>query len=304
MASGVGLREIIERLAAESAAVRDCAALQLRAMSRLGLGSSDALAALQAAAGQFPAAVDGLPVAVLLIRAAARVPRKLFVPVVEEHFARYSGRARVEALRLLAHLGDRKAADTYMALVRRHAPQGALPGLAADAVLDKPVNLDRYFPELLAFVAQPQLAAEICRLALALCDEELLDPRSLCPRVEALLAAYRERRERLLVAELEVRSAAAPGADLSALSGEAALMLELLGRIATPEAELELQLALDCIDFRLRSAAARALVRLGRHVEPSLLADATRPASRVAALPERAEPPAVVGLAVSSLALR
>ncbi|MGI5862292.1 MAG: hypothetical protein ACOX6T_09570 [Myxococcales bacterium] len=264
------LSQLVDRLKRGTGQERQQAAEELAAMSRLGLSTSDALRALQSAAGELAPSADGKDTAAQLVRAAARMPRRVYIPVIEEHFARYSEPAKVEALRLLLHIGDQKAANTYMALVRRFA-RGALPSLASDALLDKPEHLERYFPELLACVEEPALAAEVCELTVALCEEGRLEPSRLRPLAPIVVRAYALRRERLLRAErAEVRDRLRQ-AELDKLRGEAALFLELFGHLATPEAEAELHSALGYRDPKLRAVAVGALLRLNRHVDPTHL---------------------------------
>jgi hypothetical protein len=271
MPSRLGLPQVVERLRNGNGVEREAAANELSAMSRLGLSTGEALRALQSAAGEFPPRTDGKDTGAQLVRAAARMPRRVYLPVIEEHFAHYSERAKVEALRLLLCIGDRKAADLYMSLVRRHSPRGEIPCLASEALLDNPRQLERLFPGLLELIEQPCLAAEVCELTIALCEEGQLEPESLRQQAGTVLRAYRTRRERLLRTERLDPSDLGRQAELLAMRDEALLMLELLGYLATPEAEAELQSALFYRDARLKSVAIGALLRLGKHVDPSHL---------------------------------
>lgn len=270
MAARHELSQLVDRLKRGTGLEREQAAEELAVMSRLGLSTSDALRALQSAAAELAPRADGKDTGAQLVRAAARMPRRVYIPVIEEHFARYSKAAKVEALRLLLHIGDQKAANTYMALVRRFAGE-RLPSLAADALLDKPEHLERYFPALLACVEEPWLAAEVCELAVALCENGLLESSSLRPLAPAVVRAYAWRRERLLRAERGEARDPLRQAELHGLRGEVLLFLELFGFLATPEAEAELHSALGYRDPRLRAVAVGALLRLNRHVDPTHL---------------------------------
>ncbi|MGC4122132.1 MAG: hypothetical protein QM765_47650 [Myxococcales bacterium] len=101
--------------------------------SRLGLNTVESLRALQAAAETWPPGPDGRETACDLLWAAARTPRRVYVPVVEDSFARYGPKARVDALRLLLRIGDRRSAEAWLALASRHGAEAACrrPGRAA-----------------------------------------------------------------------------------------------------------------------------------------------------------------------------
>jgi len=271
MSLSLPLPQVIAQLKSPNASEREATARDFAAMSRLGLNTCEALHALQAAASDFPLRDGGKDSGAELIRAASRTPQRVYVPIVADNFARFSARGKVEALRLLLSIGDRKAAQAYMALVRAHGFGGELRSLASEVLRDEPRHLDVYFPELLAFAAEPMLAAEVCDLAVGLCDEGLLDGERLGTRVDVVLGAVTERLDRL-----ERLDAREPDdervAEALAVYGEAVPMLELLGHLRRLEAEPVLQRALACREPRLKAAAIAALIRFGRPIDPTEVA--------------------------------
>jgi hypothetical protein len=131
MAARFDFERALSALQSAVAAERDAAAEALAVHGRLGLNTVESLRALQAAAAAWPARDDGRDIACDLLWAAARTPRRVYVPVIEASFAGYGPRARVDALRLLLRIGDRHAAEVWLAAGARHGAELSAAGLDA-----------------------------------------------------------------------------------------------------------------------------------------------------------------------------
>ncbi|HEY3445483.1 MAG TPA: hypothetical protein VGK67_03920 [Myxococcales bacterium] len=250
---------------------RDATAAALAAHGRLGLNTVEALRALQAAAEPWPPRADGRDTACDLVWIAARTPRRVYVPVLEASFANYGAPARVEALRLLLRVGDRRAAEVWLSLATRHGAE--LTALGLDALLDDPRNLDVIYPAALALLSHPALVAEVGDSTCALCAEGELAPERLSGELERVLAA-----EEVCRAAMErLRGGAATGWErqaeyLQERSARTAL-LDLVGWLPGEKAEAAVRRALADLDRRVMAFAVAALLRRNAPVDPGYLAE-------------------------------
>lgn len=252
-------------------AQRDQAAAALSSHGRLGLNTVEALRALQAAADPFPPRSDGRDTACELLWAAGRTPRRVYVPVVEEAFARYGAKARLDALRLLLRIGDLRSTEAWLALATRHAAE--LSAVGMDALLDDPRHLEALFPAVLALLDHPALAAEIGDATCALCADGELPPERLLPGADHAFAAEDARRARMAA----LRGAEGAGWErqeeyLQERSARSAL-LDLVGWLPGERAEQVLRVALAEPDRRVKAFAIAALVRRKAEVDPRHLAE-------------------------------
>jgi len=273
MAARFDFERALSALQSAVAAERDAAAEALAVHGRLGLNTVESLRALQAAAAAWPARDDGRDIACDLLWAAARTPRRVYVPVIEASFAGYGPRARVAALRLLLRIGDRHAAEVWLALAARHGAELSAAGL--DALLDEPRQLDVVFPAALALLAHGALVAEVADAACALLADGELAPERLAGEAARVLSAEDARRqamERLRVADGAPAGWERQAGYLQERSARTAL-LDLLGWLPGESAEAALRRGLSDPDRRVKAFAVASLVRRGADVAPAGLAE-------------------------------
>lgn len=271
MGARFDLSKVLARLAGADPAARDGAGAELLEQARFGLNTVEALQALHQAAEFWPPRSDGHDTATDLVWAASRTPRRVYVSVLEERFGRYGEKAKVEALRLLFRIGDRRAFGVWMTLAGRHVAE--LTGLGTDALLDDPRHLDLLFPDLLGLTRWPALAAEICDATCALLADGELTGEGLAARAADVLAAETASGE----AMARLRAAAGEGWErqaeyLQARSTRTAL-LDLVGWLPGAAPEAALRRALAEADRRVKAFAVAGLVRRGAEVAPEHLAE-------------------------------
>ncbi len=257
--------DLLGRLRSNDPGVRSAAGAELLSHGRLGLNTVEALRALQAASEPFPARADERDTQADLLWAASRTPRRVYVSVIEEAFARYGDRARVEALRLLLKIGDPRAATAFLDLATRHGK--GLTGLGTDALIDDPRQLNVLYPRLLALVAFPQLAAEVGDATSALCSDGLLDPEVLSPQAAGVLEAMRARRKAMHTAGGE------RDPEYKAARCIVTALLDLLGWVPGVDVEAALREALADPDPRVKAYAVVSLKRRGACVAPDEMAE-------------------------------
>jgi hypothetical protein len=191
------------------------------------------------------------------------------VPVVREVYGRLpTNHSRVGALRLLATIATREAEQAILDLVVSHRGEDGQPGIwFAWGSGGQPRHVDVFFPEILGFLDDPEQRWGVLALLTKAHSQGLLAATDLSSWCEPLLAATREIRRRL-----KRRQRPEPGPwcwsdSYAGDAGDAAALLDLLGRCGGAAAVKELRIVLRFTDPYLRAWAAASLVRLGEHVD-------------------------------------
>lgn len=259
MSDRLDFNAVLEGLRSVDRTARDLAVAEVGSWERLGMNTVEALRALQAATDTYPSPSSGTDTAALLVRAAGRAPRRVYVPVIEEAFARYRTQARVEALHLLLCTGVH-GAHAYLRLVRMYAAE--LPTLSMNSVLEERRHLDILFPEILVLTApHPRHLPEVCKAASTLCGEGLLEPGALAAALAPLLLAEAARSQHPGLDRASTRTAGEPHACSASALHVRAAVLDLLGWLPGAEPLERLRRALEDDDPRVRATARAALER-------------------------------------------
>ncbi len=273
MARRAKIEDVVAGLGSPDEGERREAGEALEALRRIGLGPREGRAALRAATRQFPGRQPLFDPAADLVWAAAAQPRPEYIPLIVELYPQYGDEAKDAALNLLARLPDREAAVAYMEIVRKHGPTGEVPELATFPLESEPRHADVFFPELLEYAANPALAPDVYRLALAYCEAGLLRTATLLPFTPAVLEAYARHKGRLLPAQRPEGIAWMWEDDYVEARWDAEVLLGLLGYFPAPEVVAELREALGYQDPQLKYHAVASLLRLGEEVGAAHITD-------------------------------
>ncbi len=254
---------LVEGLQAPDLESRVAAAEKLEEVARTGLTRKEGMEALWAASQSFPPRkYDWQDSSSDLVSAAAQEPYFEYVPVVRGEFSDYSPGAKSAALSLLASLPEREAAEAYVDLLERETVEGELATLPTMGFENEPRHGDVLFPRLLTLARRPELAWPICSLCLAYFEAEALTSQSIEPYVSTLLEGYRQQKEQLLPAQRESGVDWMWEESYQEWRSVAALLLDLLGHIPTPEVRAEVAEALEYRDPRLQLFAVSSALRL------------------------------------------
>jgi hypothetical protein len=266
----VSLEELIVRLKSADAEVRHPAFEALGARATSGLTSKEGLVALNAAMETFPPQnYEWQDASAELVSAAARAPHAEYVSVVLANFSAYNGKAREQALNLLARLPGRDAAEAYIALLNAHARDGSLSLLPKGTFDDDPRHADVLFPALLQFADVPALQWNTYVLCLSYLKEGALKPDALAQHAGGIVDAYRVHASKLKPLQRDAGVAWMWEDDYQEARADAGLLLDVLGYVPGAAAHAAVEEATRFNDPRLALFAIRALLRRGKRVEDS-----------------------------------
>lgn len=259
--------QLVQQLRSPDSKVRESAFEILQARAKPGLTRAEGALALQVAGDAFPTQkYEWQDTSVELVRSAAVTPYPEYVSLVAANFSSYNAKTKVAALELLARLPERGAAETYVALVKANARDGALQNLPAGTYAEDQRHADVLFPALLDFADVPELRWDIYLLALGYLEHGALKRPALGDYAERIVAAYKEYEVKLRPLQRGEGVAWMWEENYQVARSNAALLLDILGYVPWPEAKAELQNALRYEDPRLAFFAARALLRNGESV--------------------------------------
>lgn len=272
------MERIVQQLDSINEASRESAADDLEKFAKQGMSVEEGTLALRSAARTFPLRrYEFQNSSVDLIRAAAQNPRSEYIPIVAELFPKYGDKARQEALVLLSEIESREAAVAFMRILREHEKEGRIPELPTyrlRSLRSKPRHPEVFFPELFKYTGNPKLAPSIYELCLAYCEARLLSPSLLVPYTGQLLQAFGKYRDRLSSAQRPAGVEWMWEEDYQIAREEAGVLLDLIGYSpASEKVEATLREALRYADPKLRLFAALSLLRLGKEVSPSDIAE-------------------------------
>jgi hypothetical protein len=235
------------------------------------------LKALRAAARPYPfknpMAGD---VSAQLVSVVTAAPRPEYVPIVIELFDKFSDDAKGRAQVVLTELESREAAEACMTIIRSHAPTGKLPSLSLERLVSKPRHTDVFFPEILKYATNANLASDIYRLCLAYCEADLLRPEGLAPYTAAVVKSYGDVAGKLRPAQMDRGIGWMWDDAYQESRHHAALLIDLLGYFPAEQVEAPLREALDYQDPRLKHFAVISLLRLGKAVDRKHVKDVAR----------------------------
>jgi hypothetical protein len=203
------------------------------------------------------------------------------VPVVREMYPRLKTKhGRTGALRLLANIGTREAEETIVDLCVAHQGEKIEPGIWFAWAGDPPNHVDVLFPRVLDLLGDETHTWGVLSLILGARRDGTLNADDLVP----LVAQARELRRKL-----RRRQRPEPGPwswkdDYVSDSGDAEILVDLLGRCGGPAAVKELRASLKAYtDPLLHAWTVASLVRLDEEVDPREVGRAAeRPESRSA----------------------
>jgi hypothetical protein len=272
------IEQLISRIGSSSPEEHRKAAREIRELARKGLTPEDGDLLLRAAAEPMPAGKSDFDdPAGVLVAAAAESPSSRFIPLIRGLFSRYPKPARREALYLLARLPEREAAVAFMALLKEH--QAALPRLYSGPLQQSLRHPDVYFPELLAYAANPVLREMVFNLALAYCSKGAVDPAMLSSRSQTILDRYSELHSEMLPLQRGQGLDWMWTDEYLVLRGEAEVLLDLLGYVPAASARAELGRAVEeWQDSRLKCFAVISALRQGADIEGRHLIEVARSA--------------------------
>jgi hypothetical protein len=233
----------------------------------------EAVELLRASGGTFPLdkADASSGVAIEIMQVLADTPRPEYRAVIEELFPRLSRPAREAALILLSVIDDPAAAESFVRLLRAHAPETS-DMFELQRLRDHPHHADVFFPGLLDLTKHDQLADELYLTALIFCDEGLLSREKLAPRTASLLAAYRAERDWLRAKQRPRGLGWMWTDDYQKHRNRASLLLDLAGYLPGAEATRDLTDALAFRDPRLVYFALTSLLQNEADLPPAAIA--------------------------------
>jgi hypothetical protein len=235
--------------------------------------------ALRAAARPFPfQKPDPGRVSANLVAVACAAPRPEYVPVVLELFGQFSDDAKQDAQIILTELESHEAAEALMTIVRTHAPIGGLPCLIESRLVNRPRHADVFFPEILKYACNPDLAFAIHQLCLAYCEARLLSSDQLDQCIEPIFEAYSALVGPMRSAQRDEGIDWMWDDDYHDLRSHAALLLDLLSYFSIGRVEAPLREALEFRDPRLKYFAIVSLLRHGKAVDVKHVDDVARDA--------------------------
>jgi hypothetical protein len=269
------LDDLLERLDGPDPRARERAVRRIARLGRAGFTPEQGVLVLKASSLPYPPRRDPTrDTAVDLLRAALAVPYPEYLPHVVARFQYWGKRARAEAVALLMRIDDRRAAEAVVEVVRRHGPAGEVPRLPLGLYATRPQHAEVFFPELLAHLGDPKLGFAVASLALAFASATQLEPGTLEPHADALLALYAKRRAKLMPAQRPAGTAWQWEANYNRRRWQAGVLLDLLGHVTTSAVEAELRQALgEYADARLRMNVALSLLRLDADVDSGTVAE-------------------------------
>jgi len=270
------VRPLVLRLASQDEKQVKAARAELRSWEGAkALSASAAIELLRASAGVFPTDdeddIEG-GIGTEIIDVVAETPRPEYRPVIEEIFPRLRGPARNAAVNLLSAIDDPAAAESFVRLLRAHAPEMS-ELFSLEQLRDHPHHVDVFFPALLDLTWQPAIADEAYLTALEFCDKGLLTKDKMALRARSLLAAYRTERDWLVPRQRPRGVGWMWTDDYQAHRHTASFLLDLAACLPLSEVESNLTFALLSFrDPRLMYFALTSLLAHGRPLSPAAIA--------------------------------
>ncbi|HWE38043.1 MAG TPA: hypothetical protein VG406_15840 [Isosphaeraceae bacterium] len=256
----VRVKLLLETVEGKDKAARDVALGRIEELGRSGLSPKDGTRLLRAAARIGRPDRSGL--GARLVAAAAWHARGELLPIVAEVFPKLGDDARLQALNLLGVIGDRRAAEEQLALIREYAPKGGVPGLGAAAWQARPRYADVFFPALFELLDDPRLSADVGSLTAAYLNAGRLRNEDLAAHLDRIERAVRECRAWFLANEDRVDPSR---------SAQASALILLLGHIPGDRAEAALRGMLDVPAPWVRNPALVELIGRGDAVDSASL---------------------------------
>ena len=266
------LKPVVSDLRSQDLEAREKAAQTLESMGKAGLTAFEGRYALSVAGEPFPPLKEKWRnSANELVSAAAGSLHPSFVAPILTHFASYPAPAQGSAIRLLASIHTRAAAEAVVQTLQRcadDADPGELRGLS-----DEPRHADVLYPAILGLLSRDSLRWPVLKLTLDFLEaRQLTAPEAQRRIAEEVGAVYQSIRPALLAAE-RTEGTSWLWEDESRRHGPwAGLVVDVLGHLSAPYAEPLLRRVLEHRDPRLRLFAALGLLRSGHEVSIPVLA--------------------------------
>lgn len=273
------IHQIIQALAGESIEERESAARSLHDLAKEGLDTEEGIAALRAAAHDFPprryAFLDS---STDLIRAATQEPKPEYIPVIVDLYATYNNHAKEAALALLTKSKQRAAAEAYMNILSLYARQDGVPSLRVAPLIADPRYPDVFLPGILDYADIPSLEFDAYLLCLTYLQQGLVTTREVLPYSQQVIQHYQIHEEALFSAPRSEGIHWMWENEYQQSRNIGALLLDLMGHLPNPKIEGALVRALSYQDPKLKCFAVCSLLRLGNDVNPAHILDVSRSA--------------------------
>jgi len=242
------------------------------ALDRLrGLGqlsAEEGLAIVRAAATRYtPAKHKWMDTSEQLLFLASKTPRQEYLALVRESFAAYNDQTKVAAFILVGKVESREAAETLMEFLGQYSPREPVHAALFGPVEKKPRHADIFFPRIMRFATNPNLAGSIYKLCLEFCNAGALDPATISQYAGQVIARYGLFHDQLAPLQRPGSRAFIWEDRYQSLRYEAGMLLDLMGYLPAAEVEPTLRRALVYSDMRLRVFATLSLLRLGTNVD-------------------------------------
>lgn len=262
------VKPIVSALSSDDPEVRTQAYETLRETAKKGLSAREGGCALRAATHSYkPLKFAWQDASEELVLAAAARPRREYVSLVTEGFAKFSPNGQASALRLLGSLDEPEAARAFVGvlpLLSDSANVGSLGTLA-----DHPRHADIFFPAVIAQASRPVLRWPLASLTLAyLSAGAVTNPTTKEEIAAAMGKLHMELKSVLLPLQKSEGVAWMWDDAYQEPRSLEALVLDVLGHVGSPSAERPLAEALHYTDPRLNQFAVLGLVR-GKHAAPT-----------------------------------
>ena len=262
---------IVNALLSPDQDAREKAGKDLDQIGKQGLTEAEGLYAIQSAARGFPPAkYKWQDVSADLISAATRKPHGSYVSSIASSFSAFSPRAQEAALRLLGSIDTPKAAEVFVASLRRCSESTAPAEFRGFS--ESPRHAGVLFPSLLDLLSRPNLRWPVLHLTLSYLQAGQLRGQELQEKVCTSVARiHRDLRPSLLAYQRPTGTSWVWADEYQDSRSLAALVLDVLGHVSPACAEPELRLALGYSDPRLIQFAVVGLLRSGKEAPTDLV---------------------------------
>lgn len=273
------LHRLISQLESETPEQQNEASHAVTEMGLKGLTLEEGLLSLRSATRKFPPRDSELwDSASDLVIAAGRQARPEYVPLIEELFSEFTGKARTEAIRLLASIKERSGAVALMKIIAEHARLDGIQELPIDVLGSDPRHADVLFPKILDFADIPEFEWIIYLLCLKYLQAGVIEGFQLSSYSDHFLESYRKYKFELRSRQQTHGIAWMWEDNYRKCRETTCLLLDLFGYFPTAAIEKELREAITYHDSKVANFAAISLLRHGKQIDPRILREIARSA--------------------------
>lgn len=258
---------VLARLENTGPLAREEAIADLEKLAERGLTSPNLIRLIDMAGASSP--TDPNYVGTDLLEVLEKYPRPAYVKPLTDAFPRLHPEAKASALRILASIDHKKAAQAYVDLVTKYAGRDTLAPLPTRPYRDSPRHGEILFPALLELGRSQAYAYDIYLLTLEYVQAGALKEQDLAPYADQILGSYRLQKGRML----DLLKSGGPqllwDEEYQEHRWTMALLLDLMRYVRTPQTEAEVRSALDIPDSRIKLLTVLTLTAWGQSVDPA-----------------------------------